>query len=349
MDTQQVLSSLASLRDNLSAIETARQQVQNNVAAYDKVRQQLADTSTNISKILEDFTSLTQEIEGYQASISSDVKNTTDDILKALKKKADAISSESANVVDSLKSALTSVQSELKIATDEAIKRIDENTIKTNLYIDTLLNQANADFVASTETIIKSFAKEIENFRKQMSEISEKFDKGISAQLGRMATSVNDHIGKYESLNDELRKQVEKFSGQNELFNASIACLETSVSEKLEEVLPKLTASIDVVSTTISFAKTELKSDLDATYQKVKSDLKGSHDATKKRIERLEEKIDSNQSKTSAGIDLIIKSVQEQMDEVKSQNQSLRTMTIAGFVILALPILMMLAKLFNFI
>lgn len=349
MDTQQVLSSLASLRDNLSAIETARQQVQNNVAAYDKVRQQLADTSTNISKILEDFTSLTQEIEGYQASISSDVKNTTDDILKALKKKADAISSESANVVDSLKSALTSVQSELKIATDEAIKRIDENTIKTNLYIDSLLNQANADFVASTETIIKSFAKEIENFRKQMSEISEKFDKGISAQLGRMATSVNDHIGKYESLNDELRKQVEKFSGQNELFNASIASLETSVSEKLEEVLPKLTASIDVVSTTISFAKTELKSDLDATYQKVKSDLKGSHDATKKRIERLEEKIDSNQSKTSAGIDLIIKSVQEQMDEVKSQNQSLRTMTIAGFVILALPILMMLAKLFNFI
>lgn len=349
MDTQQVLASLASLRDNLSAIETARQQVQNNVAAYDKVRQQLADTSTNISKILEDFTSLVQEIEGYQASIFTDVKNATDDILRALKKKADAISIESASVVDSLRYALTSVQVELKTATDEAIKRIDENSIKTNQDIDSLLNQTNAYFVASTERIIKSFAKEIENFHKEMSEISDKFDKGISEQLGRLASIVNNHIGKYESLNDELRAQVEKFSGQNELFKASIASIETSINEKLGEILPKITASIDVVSTTISSAKTELKSDLDAAYLKAKNDLKGSHDATKKRIEKLEEKMDSNQSKTSAGIDLIIKSVQEQIDEIKSQNQRIRTLTIAGFVILALPILMILAKLFKFI
>ena len=95
MDTQQILTSLASLRDNLSAIETARQQVQNNVAAYDKIRQQLADTSTDVAKILEDFSSLMREIEGYQASISTNIEEATSDILTALKKKADVISSES--------------------------------------------------------------------------------------------------------------------------------------------------------------------------------------------------------------------------------------------------------------
>lgn len=349
MDTQQVLSSLASLRDNLSAIETARQQVQNNVAAYDKVRQQLADTSTNISKILEDFTALTQEIEGYQASISSDVKATTDDILKALKKKAETISNESANVVDSLKQALISVQNELKIATDDAVKRIDENTLKTNQDLDVLLKQTNADFVSSTESIVKSFAKEIDNFQKQISQISDKFDKGLTAQLGRFATSVNEHIGKYESLNDALRNQIDTFNGQNELLKDSIARLESSISEKIGEILPALTASIDGIGSVISNSKEELESGLDSTYQKIKTDLKGSHDATKKRIEKIEDKMASNQSKTSAGIDLIIKSVQEQMDEVKSQNQSNRTMMIAGFIILALPILIILARMLKFI
>lgn len=161
MDTQQILSSLASLRDNLSAIETARQQVQNNVAAYDKVRQQLADTSIHVSKILEDFSSLAKEIDSYQASISTDFKTASKEILNVLKGKAESISKESTQVVDTLKATLESARNELQAATNDAIKRIDDNTFKRDQNLETLFEQTNSQFQISTEATIKSFAKEI--------------------------------------------------------------------------------------------------------------------------------------------------------------------------------------------
>lgn len=349
MDTQQILTSLASLRDNLSAIESARQQVQNNVAAYDKVRQQLADTSTDVAKILEDFTALVREIEGYQASISTNVEDATSDILKALKKKADDISGESTHVVESLKVSLASVQTKLKSATDEAIQRIEANTVETDKNLESLLQQTNSQFIASTESTIKSFSKEIETFKKQINDVSEKFDNGLSAQLGRLATSVHDHIGKYDSFNQGLKDRIDELSNHNETLKSILSTLESSIGKKIEDLLPRISSLIDGISSEISGARDEIKSDLDANYQKVKTDLKGSHDATKKRIEKLEEKIASNQAKTLSGIEESSKILQERIEEIKSQNRNLRVLTIAGFVILALPILLMFARMFKFI
>lgn len=349
MDTQQILSTLASLRDNLSAIETARQQVQNNVAAYDKVRQQLADTSTNITKILEDFTSLIKEIDAYQASISSDVETATKGILKQLKSKADSISAESTNVVDALKVTLASVQSELRVATDNAIQRIDENTIKTDENLEALFQQTNMRFVTSTEAVIKSFTQEIEAFKKHVSSLSESFDKSLSAQLGRLSTSVNDHIGKYETLNQNLKNQIDHLKNQNELFKGTVVSLEDSISKKIVELLPALKPLIDGLATEVVNAKGEIKSDIDSAYQKVKADLKGSHDATKKRIEKLEDKVVSNQTKITSSLESMSNALQGQIDYVKSQNSSIRTLTIVGFVILALPILLIFARIFKFI
>lgn len=344
MDTQQILSSLASLRDNLSAIETARQQVQNNVAAYDKVRLQLADTSTNITKILEDFASLVKEIDGYQASISSDVEAATKDILKQLNAKADSISSESSNVVDSLKAALSSVQNELQVATDNAIQRIDENAAKTDEILEALFQQTNSHFVASTEAAIKSFNREIESFKKQVSGISEKFGNSLSAQLGRLSTSVNDHIGKYESLNHKLKTQIDNLEKQNELFKSSVAGLEEAITKKIDELLPAIKSRIDALSIEVGNSKSEIKSAIDSAYQKAKTDLKGSDDATKKRIEKLEDNIAANQAKTTSNIESLGKIIQGQIDEMKSQNSSTRTLTIIGFIILALMILLIFAR-----
>lgn len=349
MDTQQILSSLASLRDNLSAIETARQQVQNNVAAYDKVRQQLADTSSNITKILEDFASLVKEIDGYQASISTDVETATKNILKQLKAKADFISAESSNVVDSLKVALASVQNELQVATDNAIQHIDENTVKTDENLDALFQQTNSRFMASIEATIKSFDHEIESFKKQVLGISENFGNSLSAQLGRLSTSVNDHIGKYESLNQKFKTQIDNLERQNELFKSSVSGLEDSLSKKIEEHLPAIKSLIDGLSSEVGNAKSEIKSDIDSAYQKAKSDLKGSHDAAKKRMEKIEDNIAANQSKTTSNIESMGKNLQEQINELKSQNSGIRTLTIVGFIILALPILLIFARLFSFI
>ena len=349
MDTQQILTSLASLRDNLSAIETARQQVQNNVAAYDKIRQQLADTSIDVAKILEDFTSLMREIERYQASISTNIEQATSDILTTLKKKADVISSESTIVVETLRASLTSVQSELKTATDDAIKRIEANTVQTDQNLDNLLKETNSQFVASTEKIVKSFAEEIEKFQKQVDNLSEKFDKSLSAQLERLATSVNDHIGKYESLNQVLKNQIADLKSNNDALKVVISNLETSISKKIDEILPNLSSLINGVVTEITNSTNEIKGDIDSSYQKVKTDLKGSHDATKKRIEKLDDKLSSNHNKTISTIENSGKSIHDMIEEVKSQSGSTRTMMIIGFVVIALPILLMFARMFKFI
>ena len=82
MDSQHILEQLASLRENLTAIESARQQVQNNVAEYEKVRLQLSDTANSIKNILDSFGAIVERIEDHQFSIVDDVEV----ILNCLKK-----------------------------------------------------------------------------------------------------------------------------------------------------------------------------------------------------------------------------------------------------------------------
>ena len=75
MDSQHILEQLASLRDNLAAIETARQQVQNNVAEYEKVRLQLSDTANSIKSIIVGFDTVFKAINAHQDSLLGDVND----------------------------------------------------------------------------------------------------------------------------------------------------------------------------------------------------------------------------------------------------------------------------------
>ncbi len=150
-------------------------------------------------------------------------------------------------------------------------------------------------------------------------------------------------------LNQNLKSQIDNLEKQNELFKSTVAGLEQSITHKIDEFLPALKPLIDGLANHIDGAKGEIKSDIDSAYQKAKSDLKGSHDATKKRIEKLEDNIAANQAKTISNIESMGKALQGQIDEVKSQNSSIRTLTIFGFIILALPILIILAKVLRFI
>ena len=143
MDSQHILEQLASLRDNLAAIETARQQVQNNVAEYEKVRLQLSDTANSIKSIIDGFDTVVKEINAHQDSLLGDVNDSKAAILETLHKQADEIANQSQMSVESLKQSMVSLDEELSKATAAAIQQLKSNSSRSNQQLNDEIGRAS--------------------------------------------------------------------------------------------------------------------------------------------------------------------------------------------------------------
>lgn len=355
MDTQEILTSLTALRDNLSAIESARQQVERNVAAYDRVKQQLAETAVNINKILTDFTSISEAVKTHEKSVEKSIDASKKEILKGLKDKATSISKESSLLIDGLKTTLESLKFEMDNATNEAIQRIHETAGLAKNDVTGELQGIIESFSTSVNSTITNLKKEITRFNNEISKVSEKFDTSLTSQLSRLSTSVSQHISKYESLEQSLSAEIQKLNSENETLSKIIANLETRLGQKVDELLPKISCLFDEIKNLTSDIRGDIRtqtsdvvlevqkvapavnSDIKKSVSEIKSDIKTTQDSNKKRIDKLESKLASEISSLNTAL-------QKQINESKSK--SIRT-TIVCFILLAIPILLILFKLTN--
>lgn len=358
MDTQEILTSLAEIKENLSAIDSARKQVQNNVAAYDKVQKQLSATSANITKILSDFTSISKMVKDHEKAMESNIEYSKQEIFKILEQKALAISDESASMLDSLKNELDSLKAEVADASHIAIQRINDNVTEANSELNKSLKQIQKNFAGTINSSITAFQEELNQYNTNISRVNDSFETSVTAHLNQLSDSVNRHIEKYNNLIQSLASQIEILKTCNENLGSSISSMESTLTNKLDEFIPEISKITDQIKDLTSDIRadirtrsseltmevirtgTMLKSEIQDSVSKTKSDLIDYNEANKKRIEKLESQISSEMG-------LLRSSLEQKINDAKKQSKASLTTTIICFLVLIMPIALILLRVFR--
>lgn len=313
MDTQQILTSLAALKDNLSAIESARSQVQANVSAYDKVQKQLADTSINISNILSGFTALTDEIKAHQQVVNDDMDNAKNDVISIFQQKALAISTESDSVINTLKTTLKSFDDKMSITTDEIISKISSEADECTTRINDEFQKAQTEITSTSTSAIEDFATEVQNFRDTVSSISTSFGDSLKSQLSGLSNVVDKHIEKYQNLQNTLSSEIDKLKTSTDKLSEILSNFQSTVDKKITDSTDHLEELIKGVAGTVKNAKQEIAT-------KVENTVSTSESAIKKEVADCQKTIKKDAEKYKDEISDCIKHLDERINKGLEQH-----------------------------
>lgn len=356
MDTNNILQSLANLRDSLQAVESAKQQVSNNVAAYDKVRQQLVDTATLINQILSDFTSLSSSLNASQQAVETEIEASNKKILAVLNDKAISIAEESKVLVETVKNTTESIKAQLDTTVRDAIERINLATLSSGDDIKSGLQDIQSNFDKTMQSSVSAMQVEVNKFTKVLEKTQNKFDTNLNSELSSLSTAVTGHLTEMSSMVQRLSSQIDVLKKENERFERNVSSIGNIVATKLDEMLPKIGQWIDELKAQASEVRTEIsaqkialtseiqngaadiKGEITAASKAAKEDLKGSHEATKKRLEKMDSKLSGE-----------IESMKQQIQTLGEQNDKNKKFIIAGIIVVLIPLMLMMLRYFKFV
>jgi len=250
MDSQHILEQLASLRENLTAIESARQQVQNNVAEYEKVRLQLSDTANSIKSILDGFDAVVKEINAHQDSLLDDVNDSKAAILETLHKQANEIANQSQMSVESLKQSIVSLDEELSKATAIAIQQLKSTSSRSNQQLNDALDKIKGDFDKSVDSSTEALKACIESFKKEISSASRGFDQSANHTLNQLNEAIKGHLSKYQAFETKISEEIEKLSDERQKLEKFADKLNKTIETGFKNINEKLnaqTSQIEVI------------------------------------------------------------------------------------------------------
>ena len=216
MDSQHILEQLASLRENLTAIESARQQVQNNVAEYEKVRLQLSDTANSIRSIIDGFDALVKEINAHQDSLLDDVNESKATILETLHKQANEIANQSQVSVETLKQSIVSLDEELSKAAASAIQQLKSTSSKSSQQLNDALDKIKGDFGKSVDSSIEVIKACVDSVKKDISSASNGFEQYVIHSLTTLDDTTKEHLNKYQSFEAEISEEIKKITAERQ-------------------------------------------------------------------------------------------------------------------------------------
>lgn len=242
MDSQHILEQLASLRDNLAAIESARQQVQNNVAEYEKVRLQLSDTANSIKSIIDGFDTVVKEINAHQDSLLGDVNDSKAAILETLHKQADEIANQSQMSVESLKQSMVSLDEELSKATAAAIQQLKSNSSRSNQQLNDALDKIKGDFGKSVDSSVEVIKACVESFKKEISSASNEFEQSFNSSMALLNDAIKEHLSKYQTFEAKISEEIEKLSDERQKLEKFADKLNKTIETGFKNINEKLTA-----------------------------------------------------------------------------------------------------------
>lgn len=260
MDSQHILEQLASLRENLSAIESARQQVQNNVAEYEKVRLQLSDTANSIKNILDSFGAIVEKIEDHQFSIVNDVEESKAAVIEILNEKSAELARQSQLSVDSLKGAVAKLDRELSKATTSAIQQLTATSSKSNQQLNDALDKIKGDFGKSVESSVEAIKACVESVKKDISSASNGFEQSVNHSLTTLDDATKEHLKKYQSFEAEISEEAKKITVERQKLEKFADELNQTIESGFKTINEKLESQAAQIDALTSYNKNKLSS-----------------------------------------------------------------------------------------
>lgn len=296
MDSNNILQSLANLRDALQGIESAKQQVTENVAAYEKVRAQLADTADSVSAIVLEIQTLINDVQLTQSSFSDKLDNVSSLILDELKKKGDNIADQTESLLEALRAKLSKVTAEIGNAVDSATSQLSELTDGKHqelISIVSVVDNKLADAIAVAQKELKSISAD---FGKSSQQHLVGMERIVDVQLKKLTSGVDDHLLKCSEAEAQIRNHVESIQNQvsslkrlsdeieGKIVNA-LADNETKLSQKMTSLSDAVTTSVADNKKEITKSVAEIKESSEVAQTNLLEQLKSTQETLSAKVD----------------------------------------------------------------
>lgn len=334
MDSNNILQSLANLRDALQGIESAKQQVTENVAAYEKVRSQLSDTADSVSEIVSEIQTLIKDVQITQSSFTDKLNLAASQILDELKSKGENITAESEHLLGDLEIKLKKVTSGIELAVDTATSQLNE------------LSEGKQQEIASiVHTVDKSLKDAVSEAQKELDSISADFnqksehhlsniERFVDAQLKKLSSGVETHLSSYAETETKIQSQVEEIRNQASAISQTASDMVDKITSLLADNEEKLSQSLTSISDSIINAGKNNKKDLSNELAEIASQQKNSTEGAQAAV--------IVQLKTTQ--EALISKVDVQAEMISSLVKSNRTMTIVSIVLMVILLVLSFLK-----
>ena len=285
-----ILSILESIGQNLKAVESARQQVDRNVDAYDRVNQQLADTTSNLRKLIDSISNYNKELEKQKSTVIRELSDLKDDLIMKFKDEAEILEKKLAEspgkVIDALNTSVNSVSKSINLISSDFNEQIEKKINEFRISISNHLAEYK-----DAETVLKKDIQDLENQNQK-----------LASTTSTLVTQVGEKI---EGIIPAITNLFEEEKNQRNTIKTELGTL---INDNITEVRESTQLLNTAIEASIGRNKDNLKGSHDATKRSLekierrileetsnlKKDIKGSHEATKERLEGIENQIVKN-------------------------------------------------------
>lgn len=281
MDSQEVIEALASLRQNLEAIDSAKKQVEANVGAYETVRKQLADTAESVRTIINHIDSITETMDASTTSLSDRIEIESNEIIKGLRERAEGIDKETDSILWKVEEKLNEVKNQLSSSVTDSVSKVKEICGTSTESLQKAVEKADYKFSLQAEKTLQTITEMTERMKTELATISRTFNDGHRETLSSLTTTVEKHVESYKDLNASLGAQIQKLKSLHDEFSSKMDSLEAlikSTSKDLKESLESnadkcikatqsSTGAINEVTTT---SMTELRNDIEPMLSEIR-------------------------------------------------------------------------------
>ena len=240
MDSQEVLEALASLRQNLEAIDSAKKQVQSNVAAYESVRQQLSDTSKSVKDIVHNLETIFQNMEANNSSISSKIEEEASKILESIKAQARSAEEECNNISKYLDHTMTEFDKAIAMSADQSVTKIDEALTRAIARLKSDAESSQNSFKTESQSCLQELKHQVECFQTTSSKMIEDNRSAIAKQLAKLADTVDRHLVEYSNLNSTLKGHIDSFQQTNDNLGKRVNELNDTINSLIKKIGDKI-------------------------------------------------------------------------------------------------------------
>lgn len=281
MDSQEVIEALASLRQNLEAIDSAKKQVEANVGAYETVRKQLTDTAESVRTIINHIDIITETMDASATSLSDRIEVESNEIIKGLRERAEGNDKETDSILGKVEDKLNEVNNQLSSSVTDSVSKIKEICGTSTECLQKAIEKSDYKFSLQAEKTLQTITELTERMKTESATISRTFNDGLRETLSSLTTTVEKHMESYKDLNASLGAQIQKLKSLHDELSSKMDSLETliksyskdlkeSMESNADKCIKATQSSTGAINEATTASMTELRNDIEPMLNEIR-------------------------------------------------------------------------------
>ncbi len=232
MENNELFKTIEQLKDTLSGVDSAQQQVVQVTSAYDGLRNKVDNFVATLSKLISQFDSLRNSLLSERTDNLSKYKSALDSMKQSCDDLISDFSGNCENIAFNFKQKASQFINDAQVETAN---------LRTEI---TRLENLEAKFTAATESV-KGVRTQLESISKELSDSQKAQDEGIATIKGKL----NEFFEKSKTDVSAINNSLTSISSKLGEISQSISDHNSSIQDNLRTLADKIASIEDILNT----------------------------------------------------------------------------------------------------